>query len=149
MADRYQFIKELLADHRIGVLATTGPGHPHQSLMAYAASPDLSRIVIVTPRATRKYANLTDDRAVSFLVDSRKNTAADLAEAVAVTAYGRCAPVEDGDCDELISLYLEKHPAMEDFVHSPTTSVLMIEVERYDVVERFQNVTQVYPEGSE
>ena len=38
--------------------------------------------------------------------------------------------------------YLDKHPYLEEFVHSPSCEFLAIHVQRYILVERFQNVTE-------
>jgi general stress protein 26 len=149
LAGKRQFIKDFMASRRVGVLATYGDEYPHQSLMAFAVSPDLSRIVLATPKSTRKFDNLQDRRAVSLLVDSRSNSPEDIAEAVAVTAYGTCAIATCEQSTDFVSLYLEKHPMMEDFVHSPSCALLVIKVDRYDIIERFQNVTKVFVEGSE
>ena len=149
MTDQRQFIRDFMAARRVGVLATVAQKHPHQSLMAFAVTADLSRIVLATPRSTRKYGNLQQRQAVSLLVDDRTNTPKDLAEAVAVTAYGVCSPICTEDREQLLSLYLDKHPFMDDFATSPGCVLLVVDVERYEVIERFQNVTMVYPEGCE
>jgi hypothetical protein len=41
-------------------MATARDNHPHTSLIAFAATPDLRHIIIATDRKTRKYAYLTD-----------------------------------------------------------------------------------------
>jgi hypothetical protein len=38
--------------------------------------------------------------------------------------------------------YLTKHPYLDAFAHSPSCEFIDIRVERYIMVERFQNVTE-------
>ena len=57
-----------LARCRLGVLATTGPaGAPQSALMGVAVTPDLE-IVFDTVKTSRKYPNLTANRACSFVL---------------------------------------------------------------------------------
>ena len=44
--------------------------------------------------------------------------------------------------EKIRHLYLTKHPYLEDFAHSPSCQILDIHVERYIMVERFQNVIE-------
>jgi len=133
-----------LSRERLGVLSTCGGQQPYASLVAFAATDDLSHIVFVTPRPTRKYANLTANARVALLVDNRSNRASDFRRAMAATAVGRVREVRKARNSRLIRNYLEKHPHLEDFVWSPTCAVLDVWVESYYVVERFQQVSELH-----
>jgi hypothetical protein len=105
---------------------------------------DLLHLVFVTPRPTRKYANLVANTRVSVLIDNRGNRVADYRRAMAATALGVVHEVRKAKNSRLIRLYLEKHPQLEEFLWSPTCAVLDIRVESYYVVERFQHVTELH-----
>ena len=122
------------------VLATADGGVPHASLVAFAASPDLRRLVFTTARATKKFRNLEASGSVALLIDNRSNTQADVAAATAVTALGRAAEVAGEERDRLVSLLLGRHPGLADFVHAPDTALVAITVERYLLVDHFQRV---------
>jgi len=137
-------LARLLREERLGVLSTCGGRQPYASLVAFAATDECSHIVFVTPRPTRKYANLAANARVAVLIDNRSNRASDFRQAMAATAVGTVREVRKAKNSRLIRLYLEKHPQLEDFVWSPTCAVLDIRVNSYYIVERFQNVTELH-----
>jgi hypothetical protein len=52
-------IGELLLSQKLAVLATQSPeGSSYSSLIAFAATGDLQKIVFATPKATRKFTNM-------------------------------------------------------------------------------------------
>jgi nitroimidazol reductase NimA-like FMN-containing flavoprotein (pyridoxamine 5'-phosphate oxidase superfamily) len=134
----------LLQDQRFGVLSTCGESQPYASLVAFAASDDLRHIVFVTPRPTRKYANLVVNTRVSILVDNRCNRGSDYRRAMAATAVGVVHEIRKARNSRWIRLYLERHPELADFVGSPTCAVLDTRVDTYYAVERFQHVTELH-----
>ena len=133
-------LHDLLQQQLHAVLATTDEAGPYASLVAFAASPDLRRLVFATGRATRKFRNLAASGTAALLIDNRSNTQADVAAATAVTALGRAAEVAGEERDRLVSLLLGRHPGLADFVHAPDTALVAITVERYLLVDHFQRV---------
>jgi hypothetical protein len=78
------------------------------------------------------------------LIDSRSKRVSDFRQAMAATAVGTVKEIRKAKNNRLIRLYLQKHPQLQDFLGSPTCAVLDILVERYHVVERFQQVTEFH-----
>lgn len=136
-------IRDLCASQRLAVLATHGDGQPYLSLMACAATADLKYIIFATLRSTRKYANLRAHDRVAMMVDNRVNREADFKQAVAVTILGQAAEVDSLEKDQLLKIYLHKHPYLEDFVNSLECAVLKLKVDRCLVVREFQKVREV------
>lgn len=139
-------LKNLFDSQLLAVLGTQGDGQPYTSLVAFTAGSDLKFLVFATTRSTRKYAYLTADSRVSMLIDNRSNQTNDFREATAVTALGRAKELIDAERENYLSLYLGKHPYLEDFVNSPSCALIKIEVDRYYVVSRFQNVMEIHVE---
>ena len=135
-------VHQLLRGQQLGVLSTTGENGPYASLVAFAVSDDDRRLFFVTPRTTRKFANITKDARVALLVNNSINRPEDFHQAAAVTAVGRAESIDLQELDALRDRYLEKHPYLEEFAYSPSCEFLTIRVERYILVERFQNVTE-------
>jgi hypothetical protein len=135
-------LHELFALQNLGVLATHRDGQPYASLMAFAATEDLGILVMATPRATRKYANLQADSRAALLIENRTNTVEDFSAAMAVTAVGVVQPIDLPLESPLVALYLSKHATLRDFVCAPSCAVLSLVVERYHVVDHFQHVTE-------
>jgi len=145
IAEVWDIIRELLASQRLAVLSTQGQVQPYSNLVAFAATPDFKHLIFATTRATRKYANLLNHPQVSILIDDRTNEAADFAEAAAVTALGQALEVRGDARSKLLTVYLDRHPYLEDFVTSPSCALFSVTVERYIMVTRFQDVREIVP----
>lgn len=138
----WPLVLRLLAEQSLGVLATNRRGHPYASLVAFAASDDLRCLYFATTRATRKFHNLAEDAQTALLIDNRHNQAHDFYAAAAVTAYGPALEIEVPERTAIESLYLARHPQLKTFVTAPSSALFRIMVEKYDLVERFQQVTE-------
>jgi nitroimidazol reductase NimA-like FMN-containing flavoprotein (pyridoxamine 5'-phosphate oxidase superfamily) len=136
-------IRNLLESQNLAVLSTQNHGQPYCNLIALAATGDLKYLLFATTRATRKYANLMADSRVAVLVDNRRNDASDFAAAAALTALGKAWEVQGAERQQLLAVYLGKHPNLEEFVTSPTCALLRIKVDTYIVVTRFQEVREI------
>jgi nitroimidazol reductase NimA-like FMN-containing flavoprotein (pyridoxamine 5'-phosphate oxidase superfamily) len=139
-----QLIRDLFESQKLAVLATQNKGQPYANLIAFAASDNLKSLYFVTGRATRKYANIEADARVTVLIDNRSNQDSDFSQAAAVTATGRAKEVVASKRDEVLAIYLGKHPMLEEFVRSPSCALLRVEVETYYLVRRFQNVMELH-----
>ena len=139
-------ITKLLLSQKLAVLASQTPeGSAYASLIAFAATDDLQKIVMATPRATRKFANIKHNPKVSLLIDDRSNNEKDFHDAQAVTVIGTVKRIDpDASQNELVPVYLSKHPYLEDFLRSPSTAFMVISVWRYYLVSRFQEVMELH-----
>lgn len=135
-------VHRLLRGQQLGVLSTAGEKGPYASLVAFSASDDDHHLYFVTPRSTRKFANITIDARVALLVNNSINRPEDFHQAAAITAVGTAVTISPPALDTVRDRYLAKHPYLEEFAHSPSCEFLAIRVERYILVERFQNVTE-------
>jgi nitroimidazol reductase NimA-like FMN-containing flavoprotein (pyridoxamine 5'-phosphate oxidase superfamily) len=143
VAEQKKTLKELFKTQKLSVLATHSEGQPYANLMAFAATADLKNLIFATTRSTRKFANMTADDRVALLVDNRSNTERDFHKAITVTATGTVREVGTREKKRFQTLYMEKHPHLQDFVGSPTCALLKMKVETYYIVTRFQNVIEL------
>ena len=139
-------LKELFSSQNLAVLSTHSDGQPYASLVAFNATDDLRYIYFVTPKTTRKYANLTADRRVAILINSSTNQAADFHQAISVTAVGSAAEIGESDNIPILKQYLKKHPHLEEFVRAPSCALVGISVKTYFLVKNFQNVMELHLE---
>lgn len=137
-------VGDLLRDQNLAVLSTDRSGHPYASLVGFVADADLKYIYFVTTRATRKFDALTSNPRVAMLIDDRSNRARDFRDAMAVTAMGEAREIAKDEHRGTVKAYLEKHPHLADFISSPTSALVRIEVSTYYVVTRFQQVTELH-----
>jgi nitroimidazol reductase NimA-like FMN-containing flavoprotein (pyridoxamine 5'-phosphate oxidase superfamily) len=136
-------LDEMLRSQRLAVLSTAGPGGaPYSNLVSFAAL-DPARLLFATTRATRKYGNLKLDARVALLVDNRQNEEADFHAALAVTALGTAFELAWAERERGIARYIGKFPYLEDFVRAPSCALFRVDVTRYIVVTRFQNVVEI------
>ena len=137
-------LRKLLRSQLLAVLTTQNQGQPYASLVAFASSDDLKSFYFATNRSTRKYTNLSGDSRVAMLVDNRSNKTSDFRLAMAATATGTAVDVAPRERERALDRYLEKHPHLSDFVHSPTCAFCKIRVRTFFVVTRFQSVVEVH-----
>jgi len=137
-------IRELLINQKLGVLSTHHSGQPYASLIAFVGREDLREIFFVTPRTTRKFANLSADSRVAILINSSLNMDSDFHEAVSITALGNAKEINKAEKYEILSLYLIKHPYLEAFATSPTCAVVRVSIKTYVMVKNFQHVMELH-----
>ena len=142
-------LKELLVSQRFAVLSTRSEAGPYASLVAFWATDDLSQVVFATMRQTRKFGNLLASPQVALLFDSRSNRAADVQEAVAVTATGTAAELSDDNArSAVLRPFLAKHPELGSFVAASGCALVSVAVDTYHVVTHFQSVVEVHMPGA-
>jgi nitroimidazol reductase NimA-like FMN-containing flavoprotein (pyridoxamine 5'-phosphate oxidase superfamily) len=125
------------------VLATDSEGQPYTSLIAYALTPDMKKVVFATPRATRKFKNILKNRLVSLLIDTRSNTERDYMDAESVTILGNAYSLRRGKkLSDLAEILKKKHPELIEFIDSPETAIVCIEISQCIHVTRFQSVSE-------
>ncbi len=136
-------IQKLLIHQKLAVLSTHQSGQPYASLVAFVSKEDLKTIFFITPRSTQKFANLSADSRVAILINSSLNIDSDFHEAASVTALGNAKEISGTKKDEIISLYLNKHPYLEAFATSPTCALVAVTITKYVMVKNFQHVMEL------
>ena len=137
---------ELFRSQNLAVLSTHHEGQPYSSLVAFYAAADLKHIYFVTPRTTRKFANLTADNRVAVMVNSSTNETSDFHQAISVTAVGKAQVISESDQEMILRHYLAKHPHLEEFVRSPSCALVQVTVDSYYMVKNFQHVMELHLE---
>jgi len=138
----HERIDTLLSGQPLAVLSTQRNGQPYSSLMAFAYTEDLSVIVVATGKSTRKHQNIVEESRVSLLVDNRSNNEEDFHSAAALTVLGAAKAVDTDERPAYEAIYLKRHPYLDKFLGSPTTTFIKIEVKHYLLVSRFQEVME-------
>jgi len=139
-------IRNLCEEESFAVLATQGAGEPYTSLIGFAASRDLKYLVFATPRQTRKFTLLEENRNVSLLIDNRAHQLKSLNQISALTVTGQVIFTFDPEeIEKWRELLIQKHPYLDSFIRSETTALVVVEVFRYFYVRRFQEVFEWMP----
>lgn len=136
---KLKIIKDLLNNQRFGVIATQDKNEPYTNLVAFIHSDNLKQIILATPKNTKKYDNIIQNSRMSMLIDNRGNKPNDIKNAIVVTAIGSANEIKR-NTRYFIQLYLKKHPYLSDFINSKDTAIIRLKVEKYLLVNRFQNV---------
>jgi nitroimidazol reductase NimA-like FMN-containing flavoprotein (pyridoxamine 5'-phosphate oxidase superfamily) len=136
-------LKVMNRTQRHAVLATVSDGQPYTSLVAFAMTADMTRVVFATPRNTAKYRNILVNNRVALLIDTRSSSDAAYMKSEAVTIIGTAKPVRRGRRrEELSGILIRKHPALSRFVRATTTAVIVVEAERCLHTGSFQEVSE-------
>ena len=144
MSESLARLDELLATQPLAVLATSHDGAPYASLVAVAPEGH-THVYFATPRATRKWGNVTAEPRVALMIDDRSNQAADFHAGAAATGMGRAIECCEDDVDAGRQALLRRHPHLGGFLTSPSTVIARVDVERWYVVTRFQSVDCITP----
>ena len=139
-----RLLRELFASQKFAALATEDGGKPHNCLVAFATTDDLTNLLFTTSRDTSKYRNIVAESRVAILVDSRSNQDSDLLNAIAVTATGRAKEAKGKERDRLLGIYLAKHPQLEDFTNASENALVKVEIANYEI-STFHNVRIFQP----
>lgn len=145
----WQCVESLMNAQRFAALATQGGGAPYASLVAFAVTRDLRRIVFPTRAGTQKFANLESEPRVALLIDNRTNTADDYRQAAAVTVIGTVRVGGGAGAEEGRGLLLARHPMLAEFLASADCRVAAVTVSHYLLVTRFESVTRLDPHATE
>lgn len=120
-------MQHLVRAKNICVLATCRENKPYCSLMAYAANVNGTEIYLTTLRSTRKYRNITENPAVSLMIDTREEVSR--ARAMALTVEGTCAPIEDAGKQQLVRVQLlATLPHLKDFLEHSDNVLLCVTI---------------------
>jgi nitroimidazol reductase NimA-like FMN-containing flavoprotein (pyridoxamine 5'-phosphate oxidase superfamily) len=136
-------LKAFDKDEYLAVLATDDNGQPYTSLISYAVTPGLSKVIFATPRKTQKYRNILQAKKVALLIDNRKKTGRKgIMGAEAITVVGIARPLKRGKIwEEMAAIFLKKHPGLEEFIRAETTALIIVEATRCIHVGLFQTVS--------
>ena len=141
-------IRSLAEAQPYGVLCTQTEGQPYGSLVALAFTDDLTRVVFSTPKATRKYNNLTECDRVAVVVNNLDKFPDELMKVSAFTLTGKAhETASEEERKKWSSLLAKRHPELRSFIESPTTAVFSVKILRFFFVSTFQKVAQWTPPG--
>jgi nitroimidazol reductase NimA-like FMN-containing flavoprotein (pyridoxamine 5'-phosphate oxidase superfamily) len=141
-------IARLVISQPYAVLCTQGEGQPYGSLVAFAASRDLTTFVFATPVATRKYRLLSECERVALVIDNRPDHVDDMMQVEAITATGRAVEVGAGPrWDHCYRMLVKRHSYLKSFVSADSSAMFEIQMTRFLHVTRFQEVKQWVPTG--
>lgn len=125
-----------------GVLATNDKGQPYTSIISFAITPDLKKVIFATPRETLKFKNILNTKKVSILIDNRSNIRGKLMATEAITIMGEARHVLKGKVrNDLAAIFLKKHPDLEEFVQSDSTALIAVKIAHCVHVGKFQTIS--------
>lgn len=137
-----EILAQLLKKQKFGVIATQGDSSPYTNLVSFFSSEDLKNIFFTTSRNTKKYENILKNSRISILIDNRDNSESDIKNAIVVTAIGS-AFEQERHLDIHKELFLKKHPYLSDFVDSSDSALINISVDKYILVNGFENINLI------
>lgn len=117
---KMQIIDDLVVNEKHCVLCTTNGIELHTSLMRFVCDHAAMKFYFLSPKNSRKNANLRKNPHVSLLIDRRE-------ERIALSIEGVFSPIRTEQTAKAITrLYLMKHPDMRDLTDDPDTELIRI-----------------------
>lgn len=139
-------IRALCRGEDFAVLATEGKSQPYTSLIGFVTSEDLKYIAFATPKHTRKYFLLEENKRVAFMIDNRSKKPSSIDYISSLTATGMARVLTDAEeYDKWRKILTNKQPYLSDFAKSSDIAIVVVEVFRYFYVRRFQEVLEWIP----
>ena len=91
--------------------------------------------MFVTGKDTRKYKNISNNKNVALLIDSRKNEISDFKNASAITAIGIAQEPKGEENDRFVEIYLGKHPYLAEFLYTSHSTLISVMVTDYIIAD--------------
>lgn len=139
-------VRSVLDTQHFGVFSTVHRDQPHSVLVCFCLSEDFQEIVFFTPRGTRKLVNSKIFGKVGLFVDTTVNSANDIHDAKTVKIHGIAnhqSNIDEERINILKKEYLRKNEFMKDFISSPSIEMVIISIERIEIVSNFQTVVNL------
>lgn len=119
----YRVLRQIFTEQRYGILATNGEQYPHTTVVCYAAADNLSTLLFVTPRPSRKFQFLLAWPHASLFVDNRSDDSKALHQAYGIETRGIASQVEDSQWAAYRSVYLAKYPELRSFIDAESNAL--------------------------
>lgn len=139
--DLPEFLDIALQTSRFGVLATEGDGQPHVSLIAITQVKGFRKLVFATYRNTRKYRNLITNGKVAVLLSGGDSDIPGLQNGSVITAVGHAEEIGITNYHAALQSHLNRHPELKVFLGSTDCALILINVEKYQIVQGIEQVT--------
>jgi general stress protein 26 len=136
----YGKIYEVLTNQLFGVLATVENGVPHTSIVPFAVTNNLRKIIFMTKHHTEKFKNISEKEWVSFFVDHRPHSSKKIAGDFAVSVCGHARIVNLEGATATKDLFLFCHPTLAEFIDNKDYALLSIHIDKYEVSNGIREV---------
>lgn len=136
-----KYIEDVLQASRLAVLATESNGQPHASLIAITPVSGFRQLIFVTNRETRKFENLAHNDKVAVLIQGEDIYNQGGPKSFALTAFGNAHESKISEFEEALHAHLERHPDLENFIRGKNFALIIIMVDKYQVVRDIDNVS--------
>jgi hypothetical protein len=136
-----KYVEDALLAARLAVLATACDGQPHTSLIAITPVNGMRQLIFVTSRNTLKFHNLQNNGKVAVLIQGEDLNRSGHRKSSALTAFGMAHEILISDHEEVVQTHLERHPDLRNFMQKRDFALILIKVDKYQVVRDIENVS--------
>lgn len=136
-------IDKVLESQRIAVLGTSKDDEPYSSLVGFVVTDNMEELVFATMRQRLKYKNLVANPRVTLMIDDRNEQDNDFNETTSITIIGSAEDVKGTERSDYVSLLIERHPVLTDFVNFPDCAIIRVKIDRIYVVSDFESVVRI------
>jgi hypothetical protein len=136
-----KYVEDTLLAASLAVLATAFEGQPHTSLIAITPVNGIKQLIFGTSRNTLKFHNLQLNGKVAVLIQGEDLYRSGNHKTSALTAFGIAQEILVSGNEEFVRAHLKRHPDLNDFMQKRDFALIMIRVDKYQVVRDIENVS--------
>jgi nitroimidazol reductase NimA-like FMN-containing flavoprotein (pyridoxamine 5'-phosphate oxidase superfamily) len=141
--DFLAWVQSFLRSQKVLILASCKESKPTCNLMSYGIAPGQCRIVIATPKDSRKCTALRQNQNASLLVLDQAALQQDLKHGIVLTLSGVAREVRNKERQDLEEVFVHRNPDLDAFVRDPDTVVFCIDVNHLVAVTNFQDLREL------
>ncbi len=136
-----KYVEDALLAARLAVLATAYDDQPHTSLIAITPVNGIKQLIFVTSRKTLKFSNLQSNGKVAVLIQWEDLYRSGHHKFSALTAFGIAQEILVSENEESLQAHLKRHPDLKDFMLKSDFALILVRVDKYQVVRDIENVS--------
>ena len=136
-------ILKVIGNQKIAVLATSKDDEAYSCLVAFTITDDLKELVFATMRQRLKYRNIMANPRVTLTIDDRDSSESDFNDTTSITMIGTARAIRSDGRQQYISLLLNQHPSLSEFVNSPECTIISVLIDKMYIVSDFESVVKI------
>ena len=137
-------VMDILLNNDLCVLCTCKNDMPDASLMLYTCDEQGTKMHMLTLKETTKYLNITANRHVSLLIDTRDTIHGQTIQTKALTIHGDASIVDDDVTSrELIAQLIRKHDKLSNLASNQSVRVIEVLIKSLLFLENVDKVNNI------
>ena len=138
-------VMNILLNNSLCVLCTCKDDIPDASLMLYICDSQCSKMHMLTLKETSKYLNVTSNKNVSLLIDTRDDMQDDkTTQTKALTIHGVASIVDDYETSkDILNQLIKKHNKLSNLASNESVRVIEVQIKSILFLENVDKANNI------